>query len=368
MTPEYWYSFTTNEDIHKSSLAVGIIVTLFLLIGLPSNLIIIVSIVGKRLYKDTTHILLLNLAISDLLVCLLVMPMVIVTGFAGGFAFGNSDYVRCQVCQTGTILLIALTLLSMYNVGFLSLDRFIFIVLPLHYRRYVTVPRVAIALCMTWIASTAVSLVPLLGFGEARYVHYITGCTTTFGTAPDVYYIALLLILNLIPVIITVFTNLWIACLVRREINKIYKARKSLSGDQQLKNQKLNMQRQIRKKNNKKQLALIQVFGAIVVANFIVWTPLVILVVLTQTVQAGEIPLGCYITAYFCIIVHSVLHPLIEGCLIPEIKVVFKRILGFSCCFKTGTNSNETTEDDSTMSYSDRWDCCNVCALAVLPS
>ena len=93
---------------------------LFVLIGLPANAVIIVSTLRKS-RKDITRILLLNLAVSDFLVCLLVMPFTVVAGFAGGFIFGNSDYIRCQVCQTGVIFMI-LTILSVNILGLISVD------------------------------------------------------------------------------------------------------------------------------------------------------------------------------------------------------------------------------------------------------
>ena len=117
VTPEYWDSASISGEFSANSTAIAVILLLFLLVGLPANVVIIVSILHQKLYKEATHILLLNLAISDLLFCVLIIPINVTAGFAGGYIFGGSDYVRCQVCKTGVIF----TALSVFSVNILGL-------------------------------------------------------------------------------------------------------------------------------------------------------------------------------------------------------------------------------------------------------
>lgn len=371
VTPEFWDSFSISDDFRSSSIVLAVIVLLLFLVGLPSNVIIAASIIGKKLYREPTHILLLNLAISDSLVCLLVMPQVIVAGFAGGYVFGDSDYVRCQVCQSGLIL-VALTLISMYTIGFLSVDRFVFIKFPLHYSMYITPLRVTLVVATAWVLSLSVALIPLSGFAEYKYSYTTSACILNLiGRNKATYYVGTLLFLNLVPVIVVIVTNIWIACFVRKEIHKVYKVRKSLSSNEQLRLQKLNIQKAIRRKKNKKQLTLIRVFGAILIASVVVWLPLVIHIILLQTVDPNDIPLGVYVIVFVCLVLHSVLHPLIEGCIIPEIKSSFKNILGISVCKKccrkdAGGVKKDTEPSESNSLNSGSCTCMDFCSYAVL--
>lgn len=370
VTPEYWDSFSINDDFRSSSIALAVIVLLFFLVGLPSNVIIIVSIIQQKLYREPTHILLLNLAISDSLVCLLVMPKVIVAGFAGSYIFGDSDFVRCQVCQSGLIL-VGLTLISMYTIGFLSVDRFVFIKFPLHYSRYVTPRRVFLVVAAAWLLSFSVALIPISGFGEYKYSYTTSSCILNLlGRTKTIYYVGVLLVLNLVPVVVAVVSNIWIACFVRKEIQNVYRIRKTLSGSQQLRIQKLNMQKAVRRKKNRKQLTLIRVFGALLIACIVVWLPVVVHIILLQTVDPNNIPLGVYMLVYLCLILHSVLHPLIEGCFIPEIKIAFNNILGISsckkCCHKSVVKRDaemSTLSEDNTLNSGS---CLDLCSFAVL--
>ena len=54
---------------------------LFFLVGLPWNGLVIGIILKKKLFTRPTYMLMLNLAIANLLVCVLVLPLTVVTGF-----------------------------------------------------------------------------------------------------------------------------------------------------------------------------------------------------------------------------------------------------------------------------------------------
>ena len=89
---------------------------MILLFGTPLNLFVILTVLCKKLYKVAAVIPMLNLAISNVLVCLLVLPFVIVSGYSTEFIFGSSDYVRCEVCSLG-VANVALPMVSLYTIG-----------------------------------------------------------------------------------------------------------------------------------------------------------------------------------------------------------------------------------------------------------
>lgn len=387
ITPEYWETHSISDAYRNSSLATAVIMLLFILIGLPGNAIIIVSIILQRLYKETTHLLLLNLAVSDFLVCLLIMPFISIAGFAGGYVFGDSDFVRCNVCQTGLIFT-SLTVFSIDILAVISLDRFIFIKYPLRYHKFVTSTRIVIIVIFLWLLSIFEAILPLFGFGEIKYSYSFTTCTVYFfddsKLTMNIYYIIFLVSLNIIPAAITVVTNIWIACIVRKQIRKVYRTRKSFSRNEDLVKYNQGLRKQIHKRRNKKQLVLVRAFGAILVANFIVWTPLVLHVIVLLAVDPDLIPLGMYPFVFLTFSMHSVLHPMIEGWFIPEIKMTFKKFLGITLCKRyckrrkrdesvvkndmssynlESTNSSDGETKDSTCGRG----CYEVCSFAVVP-
>ena len=157
-------------DTRGNGYATAVIVSLIFLTGLPWNLFVICTIVRKKLYSNPTIMLLLNLAIANLLLCLLVLPFNIITGFSGEYLFGNSDTVWCHVCQAG-VLVIVLPMVSVHTITLMSVDRFIYLKRPLKYSVLITPNRMLAAIVIIWVICTAISLPPLFGFGAIVYSH-----------------------------------------------------------------------------------------------------------------------------------------------------------------------------------------------------
>lgn len=116
-------------ELYHGSLS-GIITQLAMLVfGVLLNFQILLLAIFKRLYTHSTFLLLLNLVIVDICICLIPITFNISIGFAGGYSFGNSDYVRCQVCKIAAVF-VMLKLLSSFNLALLSMDRFAFFFMP----------------------------------------------------------------------------------------------------------------------------------------------------------------------------------------------------------------------------------------------
>lgn len=325
VSAEFWDVHAVSSDFTASSLATATIMLLFILVGAPSNIMIIVSIIQQKLYMETTHILLLNLAISDVMVCLLVMPFVVVTGFSGEYIFGESDYIRCQVCQTG-IIFIGLTVFSVNILAVITLDRFIVIRYPLRHDHFITAPRVVIVVIALWMISIFQCVLPLFGFGAITFAFSFATCVFSMNNSYAIFVVAL----ALIPIAVTIFFNIWLACIVSKQIKIVYRTRRTFGNKEELRQYNEGLRKQIHKRKNKKQLVLVRAFGAILLSNIIVWMPLVLHTIILLFADPDILPLGLYSFVFVSFIMHSVLHPLIEACFIPEIRKTFKTVLGIS--------------------------------------
>ena len=365
ITNEYWDQASINHDFKVASIVLATIVLIFLIIGLPSNMILIISII-KHL-KLPTYILLLNLAIADVLVCAMFMPFPIVSGYAGGFIFGNSDKVRCQVCQLG-IIYTGLSIASLNILALISIDRLLYIKFPLRYHSYVTPKRTIFSAILAWLFSSVQAILPLIGFGEIRYTYSVCFCLVSFidsthGTN-NIYYIMLIAILSLVPIITIIVTNIWIMIIVREHFKKLHRIRKSFRNKRGLKEHLQKIKTEITETKNKKQLAILRVFLTIVCANAITWVPTVILAFMH--LKKDDWPIGLFILVFLTFISNSIIHPIVEGYFIPELRKSFKKIL---CPCRIGhTVTNIDTMDDK-KGWSSSWcsRCLEICSFAVLP-
>ncbi len=116
---------------------------------------------------------------------------------------------------------------------------------------------------------------------------------------------------------------IWILCIVRSSI--IANFQRSLrymdtSGGQTeiMENERQNV-----------QLRLVRVFVAILTANLLTWLPMIASALTGAIVRSGRIPTLMYTFAYLSFLSETVIHPILEACLIREVRVTMSSSFGF---------------------------------------
>ena len=212
-----------QDDTKISEGAAGVVTSviclLLMLVGLPWNALVIAIIIKKHLYKQPALMVMLNLAIANFLTLLLVVPFNIVVGFTGEYSFGDNDQVRCQVCQTG-ILLTLFSAAALHFLGLMAIDRLLYLKKPLAYQRIVTPVRMFIAIIVVWILCTAMSILPLVGFGSIVFSFQLSTCImSSHGNsrlAPNFYYTSLVVLESAIPFLTQFVAYIWILIITRK--------------------------------------------------------------------------------------------------------------------------------------------------------
>lgn len=332
ITSDFW---DIPERARPAALSTAVFTLAFIVVGLPGNLLIILSILWQRLYKEPTHILLLNLAIADLLVCVLVMPFTVISGFAGSFILGGSDSTKCKWCTTAVIF-VALCLFSLHMLALMSVDRFIFVKFPMRYHRIMTARKSLCCVLVLWFLCITVSLFPIFGFGDVFFGLSVSTCSIRTEEATQVtknlYYFVFLVVIAIFPLSVLVATNTWVICIVQKQIRSIYyTVKKSLPKDQE--QVTANIRRRLNKERNNKQLQLMRVFGAILLSNVLTWLPLIVRIVITAIKGNDEFPIWVYVFVYLCISFTAVSHPLIQASLLPEVRTSCKHFIAKAVCW-----------------------------------
>ena len=321
VTTEYW----KRDQLNDTTLATGIVLTIFLVLGAPWNLFVIVGTFYKRLYKQPTHILLLSLAFSNLLLCLLVMPFGIVAGFAREFVFGNSDYIRCQFCQLSGVLITLFQESSLHILTLVSLDRFIYIKMAIKYYKIVTIKRVCAAIGFIWLLCLFLATPPLYQFGEIMY--YVFSCTVVLPgetqLTKNINYGILLGVESILPVSLLVVTNVWVAVIAFKHLSKLRTATVGKSHDptSSLETDTLSENdRNIAKKQRK----LVYLFGATLLAYFITYIPTISILLAAVFGFFQRLHISALAIMYLCTFLHSILHPIIETGLQRDLYTLLK--------------------------------------------
>lgn len=111
------------------------------------NLLVIISVSHFRQLHTPTNLLLLSLAVSDLLVGLLVMPVETLRFIETCWLLGD------HACALSYIVGFTLTSASVGNMLLISVDRYVAICYPLQYPSKITCRRIEASVCVLWASS-----------------------------------------------------------------------------------------------------------------------------------------------------------------------------------------------------------------------
>ncbi|XP_029503541.2 trace amine-associated receptor 13c-like [Oncorhynchus nerka] len=139
-----------NSSCRKALLSTSIYITLYIFFSLISavtvflNVLVIISISHFKQLHTPTNLLILSLAVSDLLVGLIVIPVTTVALMESCWGFGEHFcvfyfYITC-LCAS----------LSLGNLVLISIDRYVAVCDPLLYHSKITITRMMCCISITW--------------------------------------------------------------------------------------------------------------------------------------------------------------------------------------------------------------------------
>ncbi|CAN9501664.1 unnamed protein product [Ophioblennius macclurei] len=137
----------------------------FIILTIGGNVLVCLAVgLSRRLWR-IANCFVVSLAVTDLLLGLLVMPLsASVELRSGKWPFGGT---LCNIYISLDVMLCTSSILTLLAI---SVDRYLAISAPLSHSRRVTRPRVTLAIVTIWALSLAVSFVPIhLGWNTVDY-------------------------------------------------------------------------------------------------------------------------------------------------------------------------------------------------------
>lgn len=205
---------------------VTLVLVLFIFVTAFGNCLVIVAIFRYRFLRTVSNFLIGNLAFSDLLLAVTILPLSSVNECLGHWIFGRT------MCNLWLTLDVLYCTASIWNLCMIAFDRFTATLYPLWYYEKRSTKQAAAYVGLIWMISGAICVPPALGWGELSQ-NYVYNNTTTvfqcvlFQTPGYVLYSASGSFY--IPFVITFFLYIRIFSLLRRRMQKMSKARAPLS-------------------------------------------------------------------------------------------------------------------------------------------
>ena len=115
--------------------------------------------------------LVLNLAISNFLLTILILPFIVVTSVTGAWRLGDT---WCRLSGVATTMLFAACIFTLLVI---SVDRYYAVIRPLHYSLHITSRRLWCFLAAIWLSACAIAVPPVVGWNRITYQPEKNICT-----------------------------------------------------------------------------------------------------------------------------------------------------------------------------------------------
>lgn len=166
----FWFP-GTNSHYNTAAAVLITIVLLCVIVGtIVGNILVCVAVCLVRKLRRPCNYLLVSLAVSDLCVAILVMPMAMLYEILGNWPFGP---VFCDLWVSFDVLSCTASIL---NLCMISVDRYYAITKPLEYGVKRTPRRMIFCVFLVWLGAACISLPPLLILGNEREESHCVVC------------------------------------------------------------------------------------------------------------------------------------------------------------------------------------------------
>ncbi|XP_069566549.1 adenosine receptor A1-like [Brachyistius frenatus] len=126
------------------------------------NVMVVWAVRINRSLRDTTFCFIVSLALADIAVGALVIPLAITISIGLQTHFYSCLLVACTV--------LVLTQSSILALLAIAIDRYLRVKIPMSYKRVVTPRRAGTAVLLCWLVSIIVGLTPMLGWHNLQHL------------------------------------------------------------------------------------------------------------------------------------------------------------------------------------------------------
>ncbi|KAM8756607.1 adenosine receptor A1 [Acanthopagrus schlegelii] len=122
------------------------------------NVLVVLVVCVNRALRNTTFSFIVSLAVADIAVGVLVIPLAIIISLGFSTQFYTCLFLSC--------LLLIITQSSILSLLAIAIDRYLRVKIPTRYSTIVTQGRAYVAVCLCWILAFLTGLVPMIGWNN----------------------------------------------------------------------------------------------------------------------------------------------------------------------------------------------------------
>ncbi|XP_028262208.1 adenosine receptor A1 [Parambassis ranga] len=255
------------------------------------NVLVVLVVCVNPALRNTTFSFIVSLAVADIAVGVLVIPLAIIISL--GF---NTQFYTCLFLSC---LLLVITQSSILSLLAIAIDRYLRIRIPTRYSTIVTQGRAYVAVCLCWILSFLSGLVPMIGWNKHEIKHgnlsRSSEIVCEFTTVMSMDYMVYFNFFGLVVVPLTMMIILYgeIFRVIRGHLNR--RAEATCNGD----------------KYYRKELKVAKSLALVVFLFILCWMPVHIMNCISWFCKTCKIPKMTMYVGIFMSHVNSALNPLV---------------------------------------------------------
>nr|QQY02474.1 octopamine receptor 2 [Cryptocotyle lingua] len=139
---------------------VSVIFSVIIAITIVGNVLVFAALIRFKRLRSTSNLLIGNLALSDFLLALTILPFSAATDATGRWLFGR------HLCDAWLIIDVLYCTASIWNLVAIAFDRYMAMSFPVWYRTKQTIWYVIIQVIVVWVLSGLICLPGVLGWGS----------------------------------------------------------------------------------------------------------------------------------------------------------------------------------------------------------
>ncbi|CAM9737444.1 unnamed protein product [Lampetra fluviatilis] len=298
----------------ESALIVGVM-SFFIATTILSNLLIISAVAFFRQLQTRTNTLALSLAVSDLLVGVVIMPLAMVKA-----VYKCWFYVQ-WFCNVQFFCDYWFTTASVLHLSCIAYDRYVAICDPLRYAQRVTRRTLTFMLLFCWIVSAIIStpillsMSPTLAKGRIEMVGCPNDCRFLIS-------VGILFTIGMVPY----FTSVLLIMLMYGRIYQVARSQARKIGTQSHGLPGVASETTSRWTNMKREHNATKTLGSIIAAFIISWLPFYILAIVFTMYQDIFLP---YKISFWIGYMNSTINPILYAVFNKQFRHAFKTMLSF---------------------------------------
>ncbi|XP_048589965.1 beta-1 adrenergic receptor [Nematostella vectensis] len=315
--------------------------TLFLVINCLSlfgNILICYVIIQTNgLRRNTTNVLIVGLAVSDILQALIGMPLTCGVLLTGKWIFGEF------LCKVQGFWLLFLGFVSLHSMALTALNRYFCVVRPEVYRRVFTRKSTLFMLCAVWVFALASVTLPQISeqvtfrFQANRAACFIT--LTEF--AENIVYTLYSVICYIaLPLCVIVVCYAKVYAVIRHHKKRLRSATEDFTNTLQVPqaSQQRNASNNTARHVSVEEIQSTNTLFAIVLGFGSCWIPSILVELVDSALPGGVVPRELYVTYIFLAFLSCAINPVLYSVMSRRFRRATYQALRACCSLKTATN------------------------------